>query len=56
MKTSEFELIVAIVNSGFEDNVMETAKNEAASGGTVISASGTAKAVNSSRSTIFHPG
>lgn len=44
MKTSEFELIVAIVNSGFEDNVMETAKNEGASGGTVISASGTAKA------------
>ena len=44
MKTSEFELIVAIVNSGFEDNVMETAKNEGASGGTVISASCTAKA------------
>ncbi len=44
MNSTDYELMIAIVNSGFEDKVMESAKNEGASGGTVISASGTAKA------------
>lgn len=43
MKTNNFEVIFAIVNSGFEDEVMESAKKIGAKGGTVISARGTAK-------------
>ena len=36
------ELIVCIVNQGFSEDVMDTAKNLGAKGGTVLSARGTA--------------
>lgn len=40
----KFELILAIVNAGFEDAVMEAAQQCGIRGGTVLSARGTAKA------------
>ena len=39
----DFEAIICIVNSGYEDQVMSDAKEYGASGGTIISAKGTAK-------------
>ena len=37
----KFELIVALVNSGFSDVVMDAAREEGARGGTIIHARGT---------------
>ena len=42
MKTFEHELIVCIVNNGFSEVVMDTARSVGAKGGTVITAKGTA--------------
>ncbi|MCM1306462.1 MAG: hypothetical protein NC037_01155 [Bacteroides sp.] len=42
MKTFEHELIICIVNEGFSDLVMDTAREVGARGGTVINARGTA--------------
>ena len=39
----KYELVVCIVNKGFNEQVMVTAKNCGAKGGTVINARGTAK-------------
>lgn len=38
------ELIVAIVNQGFEEEVMQSARNAGARGGTIFNARGTANA------------
>lgn len=43
MDDKKYELIVCIVNKGFNEHVMVTAKNCGAKGGTVINARGTAK-------------
>lgn len=37
------EMVICIVNAGYSEAVMKTAKNVGAKGGTVISAKGTAK-------------
>lgn len=42
MKTFEHQLIICIVNEGFSDLVMDTAREVGARGGTVVSARGTA--------------
>ncbi len=42
MKKFEYELVVCIVNSGFSEAVMDTAREVGARGGTVINAKGTA--------------
>ena len=42
MKTFEHELIICIVNEGFSDLVMDTAREVGARGGTVVDARGTA--------------
>lgn len=42
MKTFDHELIMCIVNEGFSDLVMDTAREVGARGGTVLSARGTA--------------
>lgn len=42
MKTFEHELIMCIVNEGFSDLVMDTAREVGARGGTVLNARGTA--------------
>ena len=42
MKTFEHQLIFCIVNEGFSDLVMDTAREVGARGGTVVSARGTA--------------
>ena len=42
MKTFAHELIICIVNEGFSDLVMDTARDVGARGGTVVSARGTA--------------
>ncbi|MBQ7308461.1 MAG: P-II family nitrogen regulator [Clostridia bacterium] len=39
----DFEAIITIVNSGYEDQVMNDAKECGATGGTIINAKGTAK-------------
>ena len=43
MKTENHEVIFAIVNSGFADDVMEVAKEQGARGGTILNARGVAK-------------
>lgn len=43
MKTSNYEVILAIVNDGFADDVMAVAKEQGARGGTIINARGVAK-------------
>ena len=43
MKTSSYEVILAIVNDGFADDVMAVAKEQGARGGTIINARGVAK-------------
>ncbi len=40
---NKFELIFAVVNSGFEDEAMKLARNCGVTGGTMINARGTAK-------------
>ena len=42
MKKFDFELVICIVNSGFSESVMDTARSVGARGGTVINAKGTA--------------
>ena len=43
MKTNEHEVILAIVNSGFAEDVMEVAREKGARGGTIINARGVIK-------------
>ena len=43
MKTDNHEVIFAIVNSGFAEDVMEVAKEQGARGGTILNARGVAK-------------
>ena len=43
MKTSEHEVILAIVNSGFAEDVMEVARDKGVRGGTIINARGVVK-------------
>ena len=43
MKTNDYEVILAIVNSGFADDVMEVAREQGARGGTILNARGVAK-------------
>ena len=40
MKTSEHEVIFAIVNSGFAEDVMEVAREQGVRGGTILNARG----------------
>lgn len=40
MKTNEHELIVAIVNAGFAEDVMAVARDQGARGGTILNARG----------------
>ena len=40
MKTSEHEVIIAIVNSGFAEDVMEVAREQGVRGGTILNARG----------------
>lgn len=42
MKTNDYEVIFAIVNDGYADDVMEVAKQQGARGGTILSARGVA--------------
>ena len=43
MKTTEHEVILAIVNSGFAEEVMEVAREKGVRGGTIINARGVAR-------------
>ena len=43
MKTENHEVIIAIVNGGFADVVMDVAKEHGARGGTIINARGVAR-------------
>ena len=43
MTTNNHEVIFAIVNSGFAEDVMEVAKEQGARGGTILNARGVAK-------------
>ena len=43
MKTTEHEVILAIVNSGFAEEVMEVAREKGVRGGTIINARGVVK-------------
>ena len=43
MKTDNHEVIFAIVNSGFAEDVMEVAKEQGARGGTILNARGVAR-------------
>ena len=43
MKTSNYEVILAIVNDGFADDVMAVAREQGARGGTIINARGVAR-------------
>lgn len=40
MKTDNFEVVFAVVNSGFADDVMAVAKAQGARGGTILNARG----------------
>lgn len=40
MKTNEHEVIFAIVNSGFAEDVMEVAREQGVRGGTILNARG----------------
>jgi len=42
MRTTEYEMILCIVNTGYSSEVMNAAKKEGARGGTVLHARGTA--------------
>lgn len=56
MTNNKFVAILAIVNQGFSDNVMEAAREHGARGGTVINARGTAKAEAESKyNIVIHP-
>lgn len=43
MKTNEHEVILAIVNSGYADQVMEVARKKGVRGGTILNARGVVK-------------
>ena len=43
MKTDKHEVIFAIVNSGFAEDVMEVARQQGARGGTILNARGVAR-------------
>ncbi len=43
MKTSNFEVIFAIVNDGYAEDVMAVAREQGARGGTIINARGVAR-------------
>ncbi len=43
MKTNEHEVILAIVNSGFAEDVMEVARENGVRGGTILNARGVVK-------------
>jgi len=43
MKTDNFEVVFAVVNSGFADDVMAVAKAQGARGGTILNARGVVK-------------
>ena len=43
MMTDNYEVIFAIVNSGFAEDVMEVAKEQGVRGGTILNARGVAK-------------
>ena len=43
MKTSEHEVVFAIVNSGFAEDVMEVAREQGVRGGTILNARGVAR-------------
>lgn len=43
MKTSDFEVIFAIVDSGFADDVMDVAREEGVRGGTILTGRGMAR-------------
>ncbi len=43
MKNYKYELVLVIVNSGFEDQIMDAVKDRGAKGGTIISGRGTAR-------------
>ena len=43
MKTNEHEVILAIVNSGYAEEVMEVAREQGVRGGTIINARGVVK-------------
>ena len=43
MKSSHYEVIFAIVNDGYADDVMAVAREQGARGGTIINARGVAK-------------
>lgn len=43
MKTSNYEVILAIVNDGFADDVMAVAREQGVRGGTILSARGVAR-------------
>lgn len=46
-KTSDYELISVIVNAGFADDIMQTAREAGAPGGTIIKARGTGTKMDS---------
>ena len=43
MKTNDYEVIFAIVNDGFAEDVMDVAREHGARGGTILNARGVAK-------------
>ena len=43
MKTNDHEVVFAIVNSGFAEDVMEVAREQGVRGGTIINARGVAR-------------
>ncbi len=43
MKTNDYEVIFAIVNDGFAEDVMDIAREQGARGGTILNARGVAK-------------
>ena len=43
MKTNDYEVIFAIVNSGFAEDVMDVAREHGARGGTILNARGVAR-------------
>jgi nitrogen regulatory protein PII len=43
MKNNDYEVILAIVNSGYAEDVMDVAREQGARGGTIINARGVAK-------------
>lgn len=44
MKTNDYEVIFAIVNEGYADDVMDVARDHGARGGTIINGRGVARA------------